>query len=98
MLACVVIGTLAAFGLVCLVWLICGWTLPKEGGILIYAGDHGLTAGQRYLWLKEMGFTGSRLLILDPAKEERQWLQDRGIEICSREEWISRLEMGVEPD
>ena len=98
MLSYVVIGTLAAFGLVCLVWLLCGWMLPKEGGVLIYAGGDRLTAARRYLWLKEMGFTGAPLWVLEPEGSEREWLEAREMEICSWEELISRLETGVEPN
>ncbi len=98
MLTYVVIGTLAAFGLVCLVWLMCGWMLPKEGGVLIYAGSDNLIAARRYLWLKEMGFTVTPLWILDAQGPDREWLQAREIEVYSREEAVARLEMGVEPN
>lgn len=98
MLSFVVIGTLAAAGLACLVWLMCGWMLPKEGGVLIYAGSDKITAARRYLWLKEMGFAVSPLWILDPEGAEGQWLQSRDIEVYSREEAFARLEMGVEPN
>ena len=61
----VVLGMLAAFGLVCFVWVLTGLILPRRGGILVYLGDDPMTAARRYLWLREMGLTNSCLIVTE---------------------------------
>ena len=90
----VVLGMLAAFGLVCSVWVLAGLILPRRGGILVYLGDDPMTAARRYLWLREMGLTNSRLIVTEQAANDQVWFAAQGIEIWSREELIRRLETG----
>lgn len=97
MLSYVLIGALAAFGLMCAVWILCGLVRPKnQKGILLYAGADAQEAAQRYLWLREMGLVSGPLLVLEPEGETAAWLQNHNIEIVSRAQLLSRLEMGAE--
>ena len=88
------LGMLAAFGLVCAVWVLAGLLLPKKGSTLVCMGPESTVTVQRYLWLREMGLTADRMAVLDCEGLDREWLEAQGIEICSREELIRRLEMG----
>ena len=90
----IVLGALAAFGLVCALWVLIGLLLPKRGGTVIWLGDDALTAAQRHLWLREMGLTRDQLILPERENLDREWFSSRGIEICSREELIRRLKMG----
>lgn len=95
----VLLGMLAAFGLVCAVWLLCGlFTRNEKAGNLVYFGEDVHICAQRYIWLREMGLVSDRLLIPDDGLEEqeRQWLEAQGIEICSRDVLTERLGIGAE--
>ena len=84
------IGMLAAFGLFSAVWALFGWLLPGgRGCALVCMGfpDEGIRS--RYRWLCGIGFLHCPLLIV--AEEELQ-LPEGNMEICSREELLSRLE------
>lgn len=92
----VVLGALAAFGLVCAVWVLWGLLYPaSERGMLIYIGNGTPAMVRRYLWLKEMGVLRCPLAVMDPEDLDITWLEEQGIEICSREEILSRLEIGA---
>ena len=90
----IVLGMLAAFGLVCALWVLIGLLLPRRCGTVIYLGDDAQAAAQRHLWLREMGLTQDRLILLECKDEDRDWLQGQGIEICSLDDLIRRLKMG----
>lgn len=93
----VLIGALAAFGLMCAVWILWGLFLPDGGEeLLIYDGGDTRVFAQRYLWLREMGLLRCRLLVLSPEESDREWLEAQGIEICSREALPTRLGIGAE--
>lgn len=93
----VVIGALAAFGLMCAVWIFWGLVChEKAEGVLLYAGKNVLSVARRYLWLREMGLVRCPLLVLEREYECRQWLEDQGIEIISPEGLPRRLGIGVE--
>lgn len=97
MLGYVLIGTLAAFGLMCAVWILWGLFLPgRAKGYVLYAGEDVLFAAQRYLWLREMGLIHCPLLVLEPDACHREWLEAQGIEICSRSAMAQRLGIGAE--
>ena len=88
MLGYVLLGFLAAFGAFCGLWAVFGWLLPEGGGaVLVCYGlpDEGIRS--RYQWLKGTGLLKSPLLAV--AEDGPEW---DGLEICSREELISRLE------
>ena len=90
----IVLGALAAFGLVCALWVLIGLLLPRRGGRVVYLGDDPLTAARRYLWLREMGLVRSRLVLPERGGVDQEWFDAQGIEIWSREEMILRLETG----
>lgn len=97
MLGYVLIGMLAAFGLLCAVWVLWGFLYNRRTeGLLLYAGKDSLSAAQKYLWLREMGLAHCPLLVLEPGEDARQWLENRNIEICSREALAFRLGIGAE--
>lgn len=97
MLGYVVIGALAAFGLVSAVWILCGLVLPKTtGGVLLFFGEDAVAFARRYLWLREMGLLRCPLWVVEPDADAWQWLKDRNIEICSRETLVTRLGIGAE--
>ena len=95
------VGMLAAFGLLCCLWVILGWLLPGgTGGAAVCWGSPGFPEKhfvQRYLFLMETGLIRCRLLIVDMGLEEphRKWLRgfESRIEICTTEELSSRLEL-----
>lgn len=91
------VGALAAFGLVCAVWVLCGLVQPKQGkGTLCFIGTGALTVARRYIWLREMGLIHCPLVLLDPVDADREWLEGQGIELCSREDLAARLGIGAE--
>lgn len=95
----VLIGMLAAFGLVCAVWILCGlFFRGGKTGSLVFLGEDAHICAQRYIWLREMGLVRDRLLIPDNGLEEqeRQWLEAQGIEICDRVELAERFGIGAE--
>lgn len=92
----VTLGALAAFGLVCAVWILWGLLHPEAGqGTLIYSGTGTVSMVRRYLWLREMGVLHCPLAVMHSEGMDIPWLEDQGIEICSREELLSRLEIGA---
>ena len=93
-------GTLAAFGLICAVWISCGLVLPRNcGGIAVLTGPldrEKLDTARRWIWLREMGLLVSPLVALEEGLTgyEREWLACHGFEICSRTEIAGRLGIG----
>ena len=79
----VCIGTLAAFGMLCALWLIYGFCCGKpEGTVLILSrGQQGLI--RRCLWLREMGLLRCPMVLIDPELDEMDthWILSRGVEI-----------------
>lgn len=100
MTGCFVLGTLAAFGLLSVLWVLFGWLLTGkgEGWILCPGKSDALAFVARYLWLKGLGLVSCPLILVDLGltEQERLWLDSREIEICSREEMLSRLGIGAE--
>ena len=94
------IGTLAAFGLICVVWIGCGLVLPRiSGGIAVLTGPlnrERLDTARRWIWLREMGLLYSPLIALEEGLTgyEREWLMCHGFEICGRAEIAARLGIG----
>lgn len=92
---------LAAFGLLCALWVSFGWLLPGiHPGVIVFFCRPGAVedgAITRYCWLRELGFVQSTMLIVDSAlplsTRERLCRQHRGIKFCSLEELPSRLEL-----
>ena len=85
----ILLGALAAFGLLSAVWTALGWLLPSgKGCALVCVGTPDPGVVSRYRWLRGMGFLSCPLLAVTELPE-----QPEGIEICAGEELLSRLEM-----
>ena len=94
MAAYIVLGTLAAIGLLSILWVCFGWLLPGgKGGAFVCMGwpEEGLLS--RYRWLRELGILSCPMLIVteEHGKEEEQFFYS-GIELCSPEALADRLE------
>ncbi len=96
----VVFGALAAFGLLCALWVALGGLL--NGGQLLglcrcESAKDGLKAVRRWYWLRNTGLVSGCLILVDCGltPEERETLQSIGpwIEICDRDSLsLSELE------
>lgn len=97
----IIIGTLAAWGVFCLLWTLLGWVLPgDDGGILLYLSTSRHSADGailRHHWLRGLGIIKGPLLLLESnfSPEEQAILHKKypGIEFCSLEALNSRLEL-----
>lgn len=93
-------GALAAFGLICVVWIGCGLVLPRiAGGVALLAAPldrETLDTARRWIWLREMGLLYTPLIALDEGLTgyEREWLICRGFTLCSRADIAKRLGIG----
>ena len=86
----VVLGFLAAFGTLCLLWTLLGWLLSSCKGMVLVCMDFPTPGNvERYRWLRGMGFLNCPLVIVMETDPE-QMPQD--MEICSRKTLINRLE------
>ena len=96
----VLVGTLAAFGLICAAWILWGWCMDSTGeGIAVLTGPltgARLDTARRWIWLREMGLITTPMLAVRETLTgyETEWLQCHGFEICSREGITCRL--GIE--
>jgi hypothetical protein len=91
------IGTLAAFGLLSMLWCLFGWLLPSgKNGVLICIGDPVFL--HRFLWLRSLGLLRCPLRVPegDFSQKQRDELSERGVEICSRERLLSEIGIGAE--
>lgn len=83
----VIVGMLAAFGLLCALWVMFGWLLPGgNGGCLICAAKE-LCLVKRLLWLRELGLLRCPICVYgaDTDEEACRWLARHGIGICGPE-------------
>ena len=93
----IVLGTLAAFGLVSALWVLYGFLLPPDRGSVLYAPARPGVAedsfARRYLWLRELGLLREELVMVDfgLSDEERDWLMARGVTVCTPEKLAERL-------
>ena len=100
MIGYLVLGTLAAFGLVSALWALYGFLLPPyRDGVLFAPGRPGAAEGsfaRRYFWLRELGLIRGKLVLVDfgLSDEERDWLLERGVEVCTPEQLPARMETG----
>ncbi len=86
----VILGTLAAFGVLCVLWCLFGALLPgTEGFAVVICGEAEEERFWRLLWLKSLGLLNCPVLMVAEKPGESVMAE---IEICSREELISRLE------
>lgn len=95
------LGSAAAFGVFCAIWVVFGWTMSGgEGGALVCRcrpGRSELPLIRRYIFLRELGLLRMPLLLLDCTLPEQELAQLRSkcaaIEICSPEALPARLEL-----
>ena len=82
------VGTLAAFGALCTILTVLGWLLPAgEGCAIVCFGQPDEEILARSKWLREMGFLPLPLIIVEGTGKRLP-----GVEYCSREELVFRLE------
>lgn len=85
----IIVGTLAAFGAMSLLWALLGWLLPGgQGCVLVCWGqpDEGILS--RYRWLRGTGLLRCTLIAVDAKDADPR----KDVEICAGEELLSRLE------
>ena len=83
------VGALAAFGALCVLWACLGWLLPGgKGCALVCWGEPDEEIFARYKWLKEAGWLNIPLLMVAEASETAY----PEVEICSGKDLLSRLE------
>lgn len=95
-----VIGALAAFGLVCIFWILYGCLLGRtQGGILICICDGSREADLllRYSQLRGAGLLHCPLILADslltPREQEILCRRHPGVEFCTMDALPERLEM-----
>jgi hypothetical protein len=96
----IILSVLAAFGVLCVIWALFGFLLPGQRGAVLVClcrpGNKEEVIIRHYGWLRDLGLSKAPLLLVDGGltEEERaRLLQCRqGVEICSPEELIFRLE------
>jgi len=86
----VLVGALAAFGLLSVLWAVLGWLLPDgKGMVLVCAGVPQEGILSRFRWLRGMGFLRCPLVAVTEEPVEGH---SRDYELCSREALLDRLE------
>ncbi len=95
----VLFALMAAFGVLCALWVLFGWLLlPVRGEWLLYPGRQGgLSFVPVYLWLRDLGLVRCPLIVADLGldREEKMYLEEKGIEVYSPAELPERLGMGA---
>ena len=87
----IILGTLAAFGCLSLLWVLLGWLLPGgRGAALVCVGVPDVGVLSRVRWLHSLGLLQLPLLVVTEAEvPEAMW---DGMEYCSGEGLLARLE------
>ena len=84
----VVLGALAAFGLLSALWAALGWLLPSgKGCALVCRGEPDPGIVSRWKWLRGLGLLRCPLIAVDAEQTNGE------IEICAGEDLLARLEM-----
>ena len=101
MTATVILGALAAFGALCLVWIGAGWLIGSgSGGTLLLMGQPKAMVSLllRIRVLRELGIIRCPVWILDSGLEpvERRRLREAGFSVCSLSELFEERKNGVE--
>ena len=87
----VLIGILAAYGALSVLWASLGWLLPgMKGCVLVYMGAPSEGIRRRYRWLRGLGLIDCPLLAVTEEAETED------IEVCGPENLLSRLAWGAE--
>ena len=95
----VLMGTLAAFGLLCAMWALAGWLLPGDrNGVAVFfcgKGDNRLPPLPRWRLLRQLGLLRCRVIVVDCGLTEadRRELSRWNTEICGPEALAERLEL-----
>ena len=83
-----VLGTLAAFGLLSLLWTLLGWLLPEEKGCaVVFWGFPEPEILTKIKWLRNLGFLSCPVVVLSDGTET----QLEETENCNEEELLHRL-------
>ena len=96
------LGVLAAFGLVCAVWAVFGvWISGARGWAAVcFCGPGGAAALRRCCWLRDWGLLRGPILAVHRglSRERLQSLSREleNVEFCSLEELPARLELELE--
>lgn len=103
MIGYLVVAVLAAFGVVALVWAVCGGLLPGCRGdwILCPGRSRQLAFVYVYLWLRWAGIVTCPLIVVDVGlrRQEQEWLAKKGIEVCSGSDlpqWLEWEREGID--
>ena len=90
----IVVGTLAAMGLLSVLWVCFGWLLPgAKGGALVCVGSPDAALALRCRWLRELGLLKVPLIVVTTDCDQNQTQPTgRAAELCSPEMLVSRLE------
>lgn len=93
MAALIVMAVLAAFGLLCILWTVVGYFLPRVKGVMVCTCSKegsAESALRQYLWLRGLGLVRCGLILVDcgmTAAERRKLPQyGPGITVCAPEE------------
>lgn len=97
----IILGTLAAFGLISVIWTLVSLLIPKkQAGAVAYLCHGGLSelpGLRRWLWLKNWGLMTAPILLIDCGltEQERKELSClvKDGEFCSVEGLPARLEL-----
>ena len=80
-----VLGTLAAFGLLSLMWLLLGWLLPREKDCaVVFRETPEPEILTRFTWMKSLGLLHCPVMILSDGQQE-------AAENCDEEALLLRL-------
>jgi len=88
MAGCFLLGTLAAFGALSLLWALFGWLLPAASGCAVVF--YGAAEGEIFTvfkWLRSLGLLKCPVLVV--TEEALSGLPD--VEYCTGEELLPRL-------
>ena len=90
----IILGTLAAIGMMSVAWVFLGGLLPgSRGGAFVCLGKPEKAVLARYRWLREVGLVnGPMLIVSDKWEEDCPEMLGSGMEVCRREELFARLE------
>lgn len=87
----VILGALAAFGLLSILWAAMGWLLPGGRGMaLVCVGEPDAGILARYRWLRSLGLMACPLIVV---AEDAAPVPSDGVEICEPGNLLSRLEL-----
>lgn len=93
----VILGVLAAFGALCILWLLCGLLLPRpRGGRLVYfaPNTNEELVLRRYFWLRDLGFVRCVLVLvdsrLDPVRQGKITEKCQSVRFYTRAQWIEQ--------